>query len=204
MYYIVYKITNLVNDKIYIGIHKTSNLDDGYMGSGVNIRRAIKKYGLDSFKKEYLSIFDNESEMYEMESKIVNDEFLNREESYNIKEGGFGGWDYVNSILTKEHRIKQGSGAGSWNDLEKRRKVYKSVPIEKRKEIGKKLGDKYGGINELKNEEIERRLELIKDINLLEYGWVKKVSERLELTHTQVKRFIEKHYRGEYHRRNKN
>ena len=45
MFYTVYKITNLINNKIYVGVHITKNLNDSYMGSGVNIKRAIKKYG---------------------------------------------------------------------------------------------------------------------------------------------------------------
>ena len=51
MYYTIYKITNLINDKIYIGQHTTENLVDSYMGSGRNIKYAIKKYGKQHFLK---------------------------------------------------------------------------------------------------------------------------------------------------------
>jgi hypothetical protein len=200
MFYTVYKITNLVNDKIYIGVHRTSNLDDDYMGSGINIKRAIKKYGIDNFKKEYLAIFDNEEKMFEMESSIVNTDFIKSSDTYNINEGGQGSWVYLNS-LPQDVRSERGRVAGSWKDKEKRIKICDSIPMEKRKQIGKRLGDEYGGLNELTSDEIERRFELIMDINLLEYGWVRKVSDRLGLTHTQVKRFIEKHYKGEFYRR---
>lgn len=198
MKYTVYKIINILNGKIYIGIHKTNNLSDGYMGSGTNIKKAIKKYGLENFKKEYLAIFDNPDSMLKMESELVNEEFVLNNNTYNIIKGGIGGFDYINqNILTFDMRSK----FGSWNNIDKRREIIESIPIEKRKEIGKYMGENFGGSNKLTEIEINRRLKLIEDIDLTKFGWVKKVSDRLELTHTQVKRFIDKHYIGNYYRR---
>lgn len=97
MYYTVYKITNLVNSKIYVGVHKTANLNDSYMGSGQLIARAVAKYGLQNFKKEYLAVFDNPDDAFKMESELVNEEFVKSDNTYNLKEGGRGGWDHISN-----------------------------------------------------------------------------------------------------------
>ena len=97
MYYTLYKITNKINHRIYVGTHVTDNLDDDYLGSGKLIIRAIKKYGKENFKKEYLHIFDNPEHMFEAESLIVNEEFISNADTYNLVEGGKGGWSHVNN-----------------------------------------------------------------------------------------------------------
>lgn len=191
MKYIVYKITNLINSKIYIGVHKTKNINDSYMGSGKLIKRAIKKYGLENFKKDNLAIYDNQIDMYKMESEIVNDLFLKQSNSYNLKNGGSEGWGFVNNTISKEVRIKNNSKAGSWKNKEKRQKIWQTVPEKFRIENARKMGKEFGGVfSKLSNEEIKKRLTLISDIDLNKFGWVGKVSDKLKISHTQVRRFI--------------
>jgi len=102
-YYTVYKITNTLNGKIYVGMHQTKDLNDRYYGSGSLIKRAIEKYGIDNFTKEYLAIFNNKGEMIDFEMELINEEFVKRSDTYNMKLGGYGGWDHLNDG-GEEHR----------------------------------------------------------------------------------------------------
>jgi len=96
MYYIIYKTTNNINEKIYIGKHKTNNLKDGYYGSGTILKLAIEKYGIENFSVEILHYLNSEEEMNSKEEEIVNENFVRRDDNYNIAVGGNGGFYLVN------------------------------------------------------------------------------------------------------------
>jgi len=87
-YYTVYKVTNKINNMIYVGFHSTDDLDDGYLGSGKYLKRAVEKYGPESFIKEYIEIFDNKIDAELLEKSIVNKEFVDRDDTYNLSIGG--------------------------------------------------------------------------------------------------------------------
>jgi len=121
MYHTIYKITNLVNNKIYIGKHSCDLLNDNYMGSGKLINLAINKYGLEKFKKEILFIFDNEKDAYEKEKDIVNEDFVSRKDTYNLITGG-DSFEAINSNLelrkAKNRKAAISMNKKTWKDPE--------------------------------------------------------------------------------------
>ena len=104
MHYTVYKTTNLVNGKIYVGIHRTETPLDNYLGSGKRLRLAVRKYGRESFRKEILYDFDNAEEMALKEREIVDPEFIAREDTYNLARGGEDPF----ATVTSEQRAEWG------------------------------------------------------------------------------------------------
>lgn len=101
MKYFIYKTTNLINHKTYIGIHQTENINDGYIGSGLHFLRAVKKYGKNNFKREIIEFCSSYSELLDKEKTYVNEKWVNDKSNYNLKTGGQSA-----GILSEESKIK--------------------------------------------------------------------------------------------------
>jgi hypothetical protein len=109
MYYYLYQTTNRVNGKIYVGVHKTKDLEDGYMGSGKVIKHAIAKHGIENFTKDILEFFENAELMYAREKEIITEEFLLREDVYNLRRGGTGGFDHIQKNVNYKDWVVAGA-----------------------------------------------------------------------------------------------
>jgi hypothetical protein len=95
IFYTVYRTQNIVNGKYYFGVHKTKDPYDGYLGSGKILKRAIAKYGEQSFIKNICFIFDNPEEAFAKEFELI-ETYRSDPLCYNLRQGGSGGFDWIN------------------------------------------------------------------------------------------------------------
>jgi hypothetical protein len=102
MNYVIYKITNIINGKYYIGAHATEDINDSYKGSGSALHAAMREYGRENFKKEIIEYCNDTEHMFLRESEIVNKNFVSDRNTYNIKLGGKGGKGSTKSPAHKE------------------------------------------------------------------------------------------------------
>lgn len=124
----LYKTTNLVNGKFYYGIHTGPVVERVrlYLGSGILIKQAIKKYGRENFKREVLEVFSDYPSAYAREAEVVTAELVKDPMCYNLKPGGRGG---IN--MTAEQKAKIAEWSRNW---------------VRPPEIGKKIGDSLRGV----------------------------------------------------------
>lgn len=108
-YHYIYKTTCNLNGKYYIGMHSTSNLEDGYMGSGKRLRYSIRKHGVENHTREILEFLEGRESLAKREAEIVNEELINDPLCMNLKCGGFGGF------ISKEHQLKCSTAGGKAN-----------------------------------------------------------------------------------------
>lgn len=146
IHYFLYKTTNLVNGKIYVGKHITKKLNDGYIGSGKLLKRAINKYGKENFKFEILSFYDNEVDLNRAEAELVTEEFCLRKDTYNLCVGGKGGFSYINRsnvrykhLLPHTEEVKKkisNSAKKHWQNLSEEAKL-EHAKIRSQSNLGK-------------------------------------------------------------------
>lgn len=107
----IYITTNLVSGKQYVGSHSTCLMDDGYLGSGHALLRAIKKYGRSNFEVKVLEFFDTKELMRQ---KLVG-QVRTEEQCNNIAEGlrnskkgtcPYCGYTRYAFIITRNHGEK--------------------------------------------------------------------------------------------------
>ena len=131
MYYI-YRITNKINGKTYIGQHKYKSLNDNYMGSGKLVKRAQKKYGMENFEKEILySCIQYKATADDVERFAIAKERAIGKAEYNIADGGQGG--NLGEEVNKKLRGENNPFYGKRHSEEARRKISEASK-------GRKLG----------------------------------------------------------------
>lgn len=79
----IYKITNKINGKFYIGQHKSLHFDKNYFGSGILIQRAVKKYGKSNFNIDILDWADSIEKLNKLEEYYIN-QYIEDDNCLNI------------------------------------------------------------------------------------------------------------------------
>ena len=147
----IYLTTNLINNKKYIGM--STRDDERYLGSGKLIKRALDKYGKSNFRKEILEYEEDFEKLCELEKYYIEKyDAVNRNDFYNIHEGGNGG-NTIKGYSEEEKEVyKQNMSSilkSLYNDnKELREKVSQSVKEafdknNSREKISKSLIEKY-------------------------------------------------------------
>lgn len=150
-YHFIYKTTCLLNQKYYIGLHSTDDLEDGYIGSGKRLWYSIRKHGKENHKFEILEMLETRKSLKDREKELVNEERLQDPMCMNLQIGGEGGNNYFingkpgistyNSIRNKERNKKHNATVkpflGKTHSDETKKKISERVKEALRK---KKLG----------------------------------------------------------------
>lgn len=198
MKYLIYQTTNLINGKKYRGAHISNELDDGYLGSGQLLKKAIAKYGIENFSKVILKECSSVQDMFEQEAIFVDAKWVEDPNTYNLKIGGEGGWDYINKEglrWTEEKKklhsieMKKKRDSGEWGPKKPTNGFLgKKHTLESKQKIAS------NNVSTLSLEEVEKRLN---DWNSIpdQRGKITKIANMWNVSHTQVRRFIKNNLR---------
>lgn len=112
MRHIVYKTVNLINNNYYYGVYDTNRNVKNYLGSGLYLKRAVKKYGEVNFKRITIKLFEIEQDAYDYEKSIITKELIDSDNCYNINIGGQGGKhkhsESTKKILSEKAKLRIG------------------------------------------------------------------------------------------------
>lgn len=118
-FHFIYKTTNLLNGKYYIGMHSTNNIDDGYLGSGKRLKYSVNKYGKENHTREIIEFVDDRMNLRKREEEIVNLNEIAKEMCMNLRIGGE--WGSVDIRYEKQSSWLK----SKWNETEYREKIIR-------------------------------------------------------------------------------
>ena len=107
-YHFIYKTTNLLSGRYYIGMHSTDDLNDGYLGSGTYLKRSINKHGKDNHSIEILEFVNSREELVAREKEIVSLQEIAKKECMNLKVGGTGGYSDIKHVESRQKARAEG------------------------------------------------------------------------------------------------
>lgn len=143
MYGYVYLTTNNITGKKYIGQHKSNSFDTKYYGSGIYIRRAIEKYGIENFDCQILCECFSREELNEKEQFYIDlTKAISSDDYYNIAKGGEGGDIY--SCLSDESKKEMSSKISSSLSGKPKSEEHKKKISEARIKNGSSRGERNG------------------------------------------------------------
>lgn len=191
-YHYLYKTTNILSGRYYLGMHSTDDLNDGYIGSGTYLKRSINKYGAANHKFEILEFFNSREELARKEEELVTLKEIAKENCMNLKVGGIGGFppnakpafrEKLKDPEYKKEFARKSKSAETLKRLHKEGKIkydtfrgkkHKPETIQKMKEVKKGYGvgeknSQYGTMwitNGIENKKI-------KSLDQIPQGWSK-------------------------------
>lgn len=103
----IYKVVREFDQKYYLGMHSTDDLDDGYLGSGTLLWKSIKKHGRECHVLNIIEFLPDRKSLSAREKQLVNEQVVKDPMSFNLRVGGNGGdVTYSSGPLSEEHKRK--------------------------------------------------------------------------------------------------
>lgn len=152
MYSYIYRITNLVNGKTYIGQHQYKKMNDRYMGSGTYLKRAKKKYGLKNFHKTILChSISCKRTINVIEKLLIKKERLRGKAEYNSASGGKILWQHSEEVVNRISQSLIGNERCKGKNLNNKNAFGNILSDETRKQMGEsRKGNSNNGVKYLK------------------------------------------------------
>lgn len=132
-FHFIYKTTNKITGRYYIGMHSTDNPNDGYMGSGKRLKRSLNKYGKENHIIEFLEFVSTREELCLREREIVNLDEVAKKDCMNLMIGGKGGF------ISEEQQRRRSKSA----NLALNKKLKNDINF--RKKFGEKISKALSG-----------------------------------------------------------